>query len=66
MTQKGRDKLFMRGWTILRKDDTFGVAPGIKVYNYNSSWKLVDRYKTKAARDREFKRLLDDHCTIED
>lgn len=65
MTKKGRDKLEKNCWTIIRKDDMYGRKPGIKEYN-EGSWILIGRYPTKAARDREFNRLLEKHFVIED
>lgn len=65
MTKKGRDKLEKHFWTIIRKDDMYGRKPGIKEYN-EGSWILIGRYPTKAARDREFNRLLEKDFVIED
>ena len=68
MDANSRHKLLDAGWTILRRDDTPNIR--IKVFRrgvaLNADWHTLTVFPTKAARDREFKKLLADPKTIED
>lgn len=65
MDRKSQDKVIKTGFTIIRKDDY--PQPRIKVRGPKGSdyWTL-EKYGTKAERDRAFDLLLKDDKTISD
>lgn len=65
MDQKSQMKVMKAGFIILRKDDQ--PSPRIKQKTeFENSWRTHSKYATKAARDREFEKLLKDDATIQD
>lgn len=60
-------KLLKAGFTIIRADNT----PRIRIKKLspgsgNPSWVTYRNFETKASRDREMKRMLEDDMTISD
>ena len=65
MDRKSQDKVLKAGFMIIRKDDY--PQPRIKVRGTKGSdYRTYAKFKTKAERDREFDRLLQDEKTISD
>lgn len=65
MDQKSHIKVMSAGFRIIRTDDQ--PTPRIKVKeNGNYEWRTLEKFETKAARDRRFKELLVDEKTIQD
>lgn len=65
MDRKSQDKVLKAGFMIIRKDDY--PQPRIKVRGTKGSdYRTLAKFKTKAERDREFDRLLQDEKTISD
>jgi hypothetical protein len=58
-------KVMAAGFRIIRTDDQ--PSPRIKVKeNGNYEWRTLEKFETKAARDRRFKELFRDVKTIND
>ena len=58
-------KVMAAGFRILRTSDE--PSPRIKVNkDGNTGWPTLEKFETKAARDRRFKELLEDNKTIQD
>jgi hypothetical protein len=58
MERKSMEKLMQAGYTFIRTDD----QPNIRIkYREKGSgdWKTLEKFDTKAARDRKFSQLLD-------
>ena len=49
-------KVLNAGFTIIRKDDY--PAPRIKVKTKDKDWSTLEKFNTKAARDRRFDELM--------
>lgn len=65
MDAKSQQKVIAAGFTILRKDDH--PTPRIKQKGtYHQDWSTLEKYETKAARDREFDRMMNDPKFIND
>lgn len=69
MTLDGQNKVVRAGFTVIRKDDQ--PQPRIKTLRQtgtlcNLSWVTLEKFDTKAARDRRFRELLDTPSVIED
>lgn len=61
---RNNEKLAAAGFTILRTDDN--PYPRIKVWKSDSAWITLEKFSTKAARDRRMEELLQDPKTIVD
>lgn len=57
------EKLVAAGFMIIRRDD-YPVSQ-IKQWVSDSSWRTVENFNTKAARDRRVAELLDDNKIVE-
>ena len=57
------EKLVASGFMIIRRDDY--PVPRIKQWVSDSSWRTVENFDTKAARDRRVAELLDDNKIVE-
>lgn len=65
MDTSSQMKVMAAGFRIIRTDDQ--PSPRIKVKeNGNYEWRTLEKFETKAARDRWFKELLKDEKTIND
>lgn len=65
MNIDSRNKLMKAGWRIIRKDDY--PEPRIKIATgLNGAWRTLEKYKSKAERDRMFNMLLTADKTIDD
>jgi len=65
MDQASQTKVMAAGFRILRTDDT--ISPRIKVKIGGArEWHTLEKFETKAARDRRFKELLENDKTIQD
>jgi len=65
MDLNSQNKVLKAGFTIIRKDDQ--PQPRIKCKQFEfSEWRTLEKFDTKAARDRRFKDLLHDSNIIED
>lgn len=65
MTLDGHNKVIAAGFTLIRKRDV--PEPGIWYKDaHTGEWSKMAQYKTKAARDRQFKELLKNEHIVED
>lgn len=65
MDTNSQMKVMAAGFRIIRTDDQ--PNPRIKVKeNGNYEWRTLEKFETKAARDRRFKELLKDEKVIND
>lgn len=65
MDTNSQMKVMAAGFRIIRTDDQ--PSPRIKVKeNGNYEWRTLEKFETKAARDRRFKELFRDVKTIND
>jgi hypothetical protein len=65
MNINSRNKLIKAGWKIIRKDDY--PEPRIKIATgQNGAWRTLEKYKSKAERDRMFTVLLSADKTIDE
>lgn len=64
MDQASHMKLMAAGFRILRTDDQPSVR--IKVKENGKDWRTLEKFETKAARERRFKELLTDSKTVHD
>ena len=65
MESTSMNKLMAAGYTFIRPDD----QPNIRIkYRKQGSgdWKTLEKFPTKAARDRRFKELLNEDKIISD
>lgn len=65
MDRESQNKVLDAGFTIIRKDD----YPTLRIKartDRSKDWKTLNKYATKAERDRVFKGLLEDKKTISD
>jgi len=62
MLKKSVEKLLAAGYIFLRKEDGFGNGReiAIKYSDYFGTWKTLETFKTKVARDKRMNELLDD------
>lgn len=56
------EKLVKAGFQIVRSDDN--PSPRIKLWKKDSSWVTISKYTTKAARDRDLEKMLEDDHVI--
>ncbi len=64
MEQKSELKVMKAGFTIIRKDD----QPSIRIKfkdNGSQNWTALEKFETKAARDRRFNQLMESAFIIE-
>lgn len=65
MDQASQSKVIAAGFTIIRTDDQ--PSPRIKVKDKDHhEWSTLRKFETKAARDREYKTLLELSTVIND
>lgn len=64
MFTNDQDKVIAAGFTIVRKDDYPNIR--IKYRVGNGAWSTLEKFDTKAARDRRLKELLKDNLIVED
>ncbi len=65
MNLDSHNKVTKAGFTIIRRDDV--PQPRIKYKQFGvRDWKTLEKFDTKAARDRRFKELLRNSTIIED
>ena len=64
MTTRDQDKIMAAGFIIIRPDDFPNIR--IKYRVGNGAWKTLEKFDTKAARDRRLKELLKNILTIMD
>ena len=57
-------KVMDAGFVIIRKDDQPNIR--IKKLKSNSSWETLEKFETKAARDRRYKELMKLSMVIND
>lgn len=65
MDQTSQQKTIKAGFTIIRCDDQPSIRIKYKGENI-LSWKTLDKFATKAERDRRFNELLKDNMIISD
>lgn len=64
MNTNDQDKVIEAGFMIIRPDDFPNIR--IKYRVGNGAWKTLEKFDTKAARDRRLKELLKNILTIMD
>lgn len=65
MDQRSQVKVTAKGFSIVRKEDW--PSPRIKWKGGRSKeWRTLEKYATKAERDRAFEELMKDPMTISD
>lgn len=65
MSIDDQNKVKAAGFTVIRKDDH--PVPRIKFSSgKNGGWSTLEKYNTKAERDRAFKELLEQRYIIAD
>lgn len=64
MDTQSQIKVMDAGFRIIRKDDY--PQPRIKAKTDGSEWRTLEKYSTKAARDRAFVEMMKDLMTISD
>ena len=64
MGTNDQDKVIKAGFMIIRPDDFPNIR--IKYRVGNGAWKTLEKFDTKAARDRRLKELLKNILTIMD
>jgi hypothetical protein len=65
MNTTDQQKVIKAGFVLVRPDDQ--PSPRIKVKDdHSSEWRTMERFETKAARDRKLKRLLESNIIIQD
>ena len=57
------EKLVASGFMIIRRDDY--PVPRIKQWGSDGIWKTLEKFETKAARDRRIKELLQNDKIVE-
>ena len=65
MDMNSQNKLLSTGFRIIRKDD-YPQARIKGKERAGQDWRTVETFKTKAARDRTFKEMLQDPKVISD
>lgn len=66
MDTKSQTKVMAAGFRIIRKDDYPQPRIKAKIDGLSSEWKTLEKFNTKAARDRAFDEMLKDLMTISD
>lgn len=66
MDTKSQTKVMAAGFKIIRKDDYPQPRIKIKTNEQGSDWRTLEKFETKAARDRAFEERLKDLMTISD
>lgn len=66
MNQTDQKKVIDAGFTILRKQDLPTIGIKTKTTEHPDSWRGIGKFDTKAARDREYNKLLKNSKYIED
>lgn len=64
MNVNSQDKVIAAGFKIIRADDQPNIR--IKYRVGNGAWSTLEKFDTKAARDRRLKELLKDNLIVED
>ncbi len=64
MNINSQDKVMAAGFKIIRTDDQPNIR--IKYRVGNGAWSTLEKFDTKAARDRRLKELLKDNLIVED
>lgn len=65
MDLNSQNKVMRAGFMLIRKDDQ--PQPRIKYKQFGiSEWRTLEKFDTKAARDRRYKDLLHNSTIIED
>ncbi len=64
MDKHSQSKVIAAGFTIIRADDQ--PSPRNKAKGKSHEWKTLEKFDTKAARDRRFEELLEDDNVISD
>lgn len=65
MNLKSQAKVLRAGFMIIRKDES--PQPKIKYKQFGlPEWRTLEKFGTKAARDRRYKELLHNSTIIED
>ncbi|KAA6315748.1 hypothetical protein EZS27_033841 [termite gut metagenome] len=65
MNARDQQKVIRAGFILIRPDDL--PSPRIKVKDGKScEWRTMTKFETKAARDREMKRLLELELIVQD
>lgn len=64
MDQSSQMKVMSAGFRILRIDDHPNLR--IKIKENGNDWRTLEKFDTKAARERKFKELLTDSKTLQD
>ena len=66
MDATSQEKVIAMGFRVIRKDDYPQPRIKVKTNEQGSDWRTLEKFETKAARDRAFKELLKDSMTISD
>lgn len=66
MNQTDQKKVIDTGFTILRRQDLPAIGIKAKTIEHPYHWRTIGKFDTKAARDREFNKLLENKKYIED
>lgn len=66
MDTKSQTKVMAAGFRIIRKDDYPQPRIKAKIDGLGPEWKTLEKFNTKAARDRAFDEMLKDLMTISD
>ena len=66
MDAKSQKKVMAAGFRIIRKDDYPQPRIKTKTKEKGSDWRTLEKFGTKAARDRAFEEMLKDNMTISD
>ena len=66
MDTKSQAKVMAAGFRIIRKDDYPQPRIKAKTNEQGSDWRTLEKFETKAARDRAFEVMLIDYMTISD
>jgi len=64
MDKHSQSKVIAAGFAIIRADDQ--PSPRIKIKGKSHEWMTLEKFETKAARDRRFAELLEDENVISD
>ena len=66
MDAKSQKKVMAAGFRIIRKDDYPQPRIKTKTNEKRSDWRTLEKFETKAARDRAFEEMLKDYMTLSD
>jgi hypothetical protein len=65
MNATDQQKVIRAGFVLIRLDDQ--PSPRIKVKDdHGSEWRTMEKFETKAARDRKLERLLESEIILQD